>query len=49
MDRKRGMGFWPFVLIAIALMLMFSEDMLLMSAEPYSYHQFVMDIDNRKD
>ncbi|MBQ2287660.1 MAG: ATP-dependent zinc metalloprotease FtsH [Lachnospiraceae bacterium] len=43
------MGFWPFVLIAIALMLMFSEDMLLMSAEPYSYHQFVMDIDNRKD
>ena len=49
MDRKRGMGFWPFVLIAIAVMLIFSEDMLLMSSEPYSYPQFIQDIENRED
>ena len=49
MDRKRGIGFWPFVLIAIAVMLIFSEDMLLMSSEPYSYPQFIQDIENRED
>ena len=49
MDRKRGMGFWPFVLIAIAVMLIFSEDRLLMSSEPYSYPQFIQDIENRED
>ena len=49
MDRKRGMGFWPFVLIAIVVMLMFSEDMLLMGKETYSYTQFIQDIEDRRD
>ena len=48
MDRKKGMGFWPFVLIAIAVMLIFSEDMLLMSSETYTYPQFIQDIENRE-
>ena len=49
MDRKKGIGFWPFVLIAIAVMLIFSEDMLLMSSEAYTYPQFIQDVEKRKE
>ena len=49
MDRKRKSSFWPFVLIGIVLMLLFSEDMLLMSQETYSYPQFVQDIGAKSD
>ena len=49
MDRKRKVSFWPVVLFAILAMLMFSEDMLLMSKEAYSYPQFVQDIGERSD
>ena len=49
MDRKRKIGFWPIVLFAILVMLVFSEDMLLMSTEAYSYPQFVQDIEAKSD
>lgn len=49
MNRKRKIGFWPFVLVAIVVMLIFSEDMLLIASETYSYPQFMQDIENRKD
>ncbi|MBQ5699077.1 MAG: ATP-dependent zinc metalloprotease FtsH, partial [Lachnospiraceae bacterium] len=49
MNKKRKLGFWPIVLFAILVMLVFSEDMLLMSAESYSYPQFVQDIKAKSD
>ena len=49
MNKKRKLGFWPIVLFAILVMLVFSEDMLLMSAETYSYPQFVQDIKAKSD
>lgn len=49
MNRKRGIGFWPFVLVAIVVLLIFSEDMLLIASESYSYPQLIQDIADRKD
>ena len=49
MDRKSKISFWPVVLFAILVMIMFSEDMLLMSKVTYSYPQFVQDIGKRSD
>ena len=49
MNKKRKLGCWAIVLFAILVMLVFSEDMLLMSAESYSYPQFVQDIKAKSD
>ena len=49
MDRKRGMGFWPFILVIIVISLLLSEDLLLDRADAYTYPQLIQDIEEKNE
>ncbi|WP_418751873.1 ATP-dependent zinc metalloprotease FtsH [Frisingicoccus sp.] len=49
MNRKRGLGIWPIVLLVVVLAVVFYGDLLLDTAGNYTYPQFLQDIENRSD
>ncbi len=49
MDRKRGLGIWPIVLLIVVLAVVFYGDLLLDTAGNYTYPQFLQDVENRSD
>ena len=49
MNRKRGLGIWPIVLLVVVLAVVFYGDLLLDTAGNYTYPQFLQDVENRSD
>ena len=49
MNRKRGLGIWPIVLLVVVLAVVFYGDLLLETAGNYTYPQFLQDVENRSD
>ena len=49
MNRKRGLGIWPLVLVIIVVAVIFYGDLLLDTAGNYTYPEFLQDVENRSD
>ena len=49
MNKRRGLGIWPLVLVIILLAVLLYDTMLLNRAGDYTYPQFLQDIQNRAD
>jgi len=49
LNRKRGLGIWPIVLLVVVLAVVFYGDLLLDTAGNYTYPQFLQDVENRSD
>ena len=47
MNRKRGLGIWPLVLVIIVVAVIFYGDLLLDTAGNYTYPEFLQDVENR--
>lgn len=47
MNRRRGLGIWPLVLVIVLLAVLLYEGMLLNRAGSYTYPQFLKDLDDR--
>ena len=49
MNRKRGLGIWPLILVVIVVAVIFYGDLLLDTAGNYTYPEFLQDVENRAD
>lgn len=49
MNKRRGLGIWPLVLVIILLAVLLYEGMLLNRAGSYTYPQFLNDLENRAE
>ena len=49
MNRKRGVGIWPIILVIVVAAVLLYDGMLLDRAGSYTYPQFLADIQNRAD
>jgi len=49
LNRKRGLGIWPLVLVIIVVAVIFYGDLLLDTAGNYTYPEFLQDVENRSD
>ena len=49
MNRKRGLGIWPLILVVIVVAVIFYGDLLLDTAGNYTYPEFLKDVENRAD
>lgn len=49
MNRKRGLGIWPLILVVIVVSVIFYGDLLLDTAGNYTYPEFLQDVENRAD
>ncbi len=45
MNKRRGLGIWPLVLVILVIAVMLSDSLLLNNAGQYTYSQFVKDVD----
>lgn len=48
MNRKRGLGIWPLILVVIVVAVIFYGDLLLDTAGNYTYPEFLQDVENRQ-
>lgn len=49
MNRKRGLGIWPLILVVIVVAVIFYGDLLLDTAGNYTYPEFLQDVEERSD
>ena len=49
MNRKRGLGIWPIILVIVVAAVLLYDGMLLNRAGSYTYPEFLEDIQNRVD
>ena len=49
MNRKRGLGIWPIILVIVVAAVLLYDGMLLNRAGSYTYPQFLQDIQNRAE
>ena len=49
MNRKRGLGIWPLILVVIVVAVIFYGDLLLDTAGNYTYPEFLQDVENQAD
>jgi len=49
LNRKRGLGIWPLILVVIVVAVIFYGDLLLDTAGNYTYPEFLQDVENRAD